>query len=90
MGKRDLMLPREKKKPWSYPFRPRYAGDRVVVRGQVAEPGDLRGAGRPQVHAGAQAHAQHVLGGPVHQVKVEVVLQLGGVQHLEFSVMLWH
>lgn len=43
----------------------------------------LAGAGTPQVDAGAQAHAQHVQRGPVHQVQVEVILQLGGVQHLE-------
>lgn len=43
----------------------------------------LAGARTPQVHAGAQPHAEHVEGGPVHQVEVEVVLKLWRVQHLE-------
>lgn len=43
----------------------------------------LAGAGTPQVHAGPQPHAEHVEGGPVHQVQVEVVLQLRSVQDLE-------
>ena len=43
----------------------------------------LAGAGTPQVDAGAQADAEHVEGRPVHQVQVEVVLQLRGVQHFE-------
>ena len=43
----------------------------------------LAGAGAPQVHAGPQPHAEHIEGRPVHQVQVEVVLQLWRVQDLE-------
>lgn len=43
----------------------------------------LAGARAPQIHAATQADAQHVLRGPVHQVQVEVVLQLRRVQNLE-------
>ena len=43
----------------------------------------LAGAGTPQVHAGPQPHAEHIEGGPVHQVQVKVVLQLRSVQDLE-------
>lgn len=43
----------------------------------------LASARTPQVHAGAQPHAEHIEGGPVHQVEVEVVLKLGRIQHLE-------
>lgn len=46
-------------------------------------PPHLAGAGTPQVDAGSQAHAQQVARRPVHQVEVEVVLQLRGVQHFE-------
>lgn len=46
-------------------------------------PPDLTGAGAPQVDAGSQPHAQQVPRRPVHQVEVEVVLQLRGVQHFE-------
>lgn len=43
----------------------------------------LASACAPQVHTGAQPHAEHIEGGPVHQVEVEVVLKLGSIQHLE-------
>lgn len=43
----------------------------------------LAGAGAPQVHTGAQPHAEHIEGRPVHQIEVEVVLQLRRIQHLE-------
>lgn len=43
----------------------------------------LAGAGTPQVHTGPQPHTEYVEGGPVHQVQVEVILQLGSVQDLE-------
>ena len=37
----------------------------------------------PQIDGGAEADTEGVLGRPVQEVEVEVVLQLGGVQHLE-------
>lgn len=43
----------------------------------------LASARAPQVHAGAQPHAEHVEGRPVHQVEVEVVLKLWRIQYLE-------
>lgn len=43
----------------------------------------LAGAGAPQVDAGAQPHAEHVQRRPVHQVEVEVVLELWSVQNFE-------
>ena len=67
----------------THPFRPGDGRDGVVVGGQVTEPGDLAGAGRPQVDAGPEAHTQHVLAGPVDEIQIEVVLELGGVQDLE-------
>ena len=36
----------------------------------------------PEVDAGAQADCEHVLGRPVHQIQVEVVLQLWRIQNL--------
>lgn len=36
----------------------------------------LAGTGAPQVHTGAQPHTEHVERRPVHQVQVEVILQL--------------
>ena len=43
----------------------------------------LAGVCTPQIDGGAQADTEGVLGRPVQEVQVEVVLQLGGVQHLE-------
>ena len=40
--------------------------DRVVVARQIAQTRHLTRAGAPQIHAGTQAHAQHVLRRPVH------------------------
>jgi len=44
---------------------------------------DLAGAGTPQVDAGSQPDTQQVARWPVHQVEVEVVLQLRSIQHFE-------
>lgn len=65
------------------PLGPAHRGHRVAFHREVTQPGHLAGARAPQVDAGAQAHAEHVERGPVDQVQVEVVLQLGRVQHLE-------
>lgn len=43
----------------------------------------LTGACTPEVNAAAQPNGQHILGGPVDQVEIEVVLQFGRVQHFE-------
>lgn len=43
----------------------------------------LTGACAPQVHTSPEANTQQIPRRPVHQVEVEVVLQLGGVQHLK-------
>lgn len=37
----------------------------------------------PQVNTSPKANAEDVKRGPVHQVQVEVVLQLWGIQHFE-------
>mmetsp|Transcript_22852 Transcript_22852/g.59615 ORF Transcript_22852/g.59615 Transcript_22852/m.59615 type:complete len:209 (+) Transcript_22852:1596-2222(+) len=50
---------------------------------QVAQLGHLGGACAPEVNARAEADAKHILRRPVHQVEVEVVLQVGGIQHFE-------
>lgn len=47
-----------------------------------APPTNLAGASTPEVHAGAQADRQDIERGPVNQVQVEVVLELGRIQHL--------
>lgn len=64
------------------PLAPRHAAHRVGRR-QITKLCDLGGAGGPQVDARPQAHGQHVLAGPVHQVEVEIILQGGRVQHLQ-------
>ena len=46
----------------------------------------LTSTSTPQVDTRAQPHTEHVLRRPVHQVEVEVVLQLRGVQHLEWDL----
>lgn len=43
----------------------------------------LAGAGAPQVDAGAQSHTEHIQRRPVHQVEVEIVLELRSIQHFE-------
>lgn len=43
----------------------------------------LAGASTPEVNTTAQAHGQDILRGPVHQIQIEVVLQLWGIQNLE-------
>ena len=80
------------------PLRPADGGHRVVLIGQITESSylgesliisscqlgaHLAGEGGPEVDAGAQPHTQHVLTAPVHEVEIEVVLELGRVQHLE-------
>ena len=65
------------------PVGPGHGSHRVAVLREVAEPGDLAGAGAPQVDGRAEPDGEHVLRRPVDQVEVEVVLQLGSVQHLE-------
>ena len=63
-------------------LRPRHRRHRVAIRGEIAEARDLARAGGPQVNAGAEADAKHVLRGPVHKVEVKVVLKFRGVQDL--------
>lgn len=43
----------------------------------------LASAGAPEVDAGSQADTEDVEGGPVHQVEIEVILQLWSIKHLE-------
>lgn len=43
----------------------------------------LAGARTPQIDAAAEAHGEDVLRRPVHEVEIEVVLELGRVEHLE-------
>ena len=45
-----------------------------LAAAEVTQLGDFAGACRPQVHTCAQTHCQNILGGPVYQVEVEVVL----------------
>ncbi|RNA28621.1 hypothetical protein BpHYR1_008630 [Brachionus plicatilis] len=61
----------------------RHRADRVVAIGQVAQLSHLAGASGPQVDGGAEADAEHVCGRPVDQIQIEVVLELGRVQHFE-------
>ena len=61
---------------------PLHARD-TVIGPDVAQLGHLAVLGGPQVDAGAEAHGQNVLRGPVDQVEVEVVLQARCVEHLE-------
>lgn len=59
------------------------AGD-AVVRADVAQLGHLAVHGGPEVDAGAEADGKHVLRGPVDQIQIEVVLEAGGVEDLEW------
>lgn len=43
----------------------------------------LAGARTPEIDAAAEAHGEHVLSRPVHEVEIEVVLELGRIEHLE-------
>lgn len=49
----------------------------------VGEIAYLAGAGAPQVDAGAQSHAEYVQRGPVHQIEVEIVLELWSIQNFK-------
>lgn len=50
---------------------------------QVAEFGDFRVGGVPQIDAGSKAHCQVVLGRPVNQIEVKVILESRRVQNLD-------
>lgn len=64
-------------------LNPRDAGDRVVLEGaKLVHPAGLC---IPHVNTGTQADAQHIGTSPIYKVEIEVVCQLGGVQHL-----VWH
>lgn len=43
----------------------------------------LAGARTPQIDAAAEPHGEDVLRRPVHEVEIEVVLELGRVEDLE-------
>ena len=59
-------------------------GTDVITRGfQVDQFGHLGRAGTPQVHTGAQTNGQDVLGRPIDQIEIKVVLQGGCIQDLE-------
>lgn len=57
------------------------AGD--GVRSELAELEDTVVGGVPEVEGGVEGDREYVEGGPLEQVEVEVVLQVGRVQHLE-------
>ena len=46
----------------------------------------LTGACTPEIDGSPKAHGEGVLGGPVEQVEVKVILQLRSVQDLEGSL----
>lgn len=43
----------------------------------------LTGACTPKIDGSSKPHREGVLGGPVKQVEVKIILQLGSVQNLE-------
>ncbi len=45
----------------------------------------LAGTGGPEVDARPQADSQSILGGPVHEVQIEVILQGWRIQHLHLT-----
>lgn len=57
--------------------------NRIHTKAAQAAAPYLARAGAPQVDAGAQPHAEHVQRRPVHQVEVEVVLELWSIQNFE-------
>lgn len=46
-----------------------------IIGSNVTQLGYFARAGRPEVNAGAEADCKHVLGRPVNQVEVEIVLE---------------
>lgn len=68
----------------TYSITPGHAGDAVSISAQVTQSCDLGRVRGPQIDTRAKADGEDVLRAPVYQVKVEVVLQLRGVQHLPF------
>ncbi|OLL21697.1 hypothetical protein NEOLI_004017, partial [Neolecta irregularis DAH-3] len=63
------------------PLDPVDAGDRVGGA-QIAQLGDFPRVRVPEEAARREADAEHVVGAPVDEVEVEVVLQVGRVEHL--------
>lgn len=61
---------------------PLHRGD-VVVGANITQLRHLAVHGGPQVDAGAEADGKDVLGRPVDEVQVEIVLEAGGVEHLK-------
>ena len=56
----------------------------AVVGPDVAQLRHLAILGRPEVDAGAEADGQNILCRPVNQVKVKIVLEGWGIEHLEW------
>ena len=54
-----------------------------VVGPNVTELGHFAVVGRPEVDAGAQADGKDVLCRPVNEIKIEIVLKAGGVEHFK-------
>lgn len=52
---------------------------------QITELCDNGGAGRPEIDTRPQTNRNHVFGGPVEEIEIEVILQTGRVEHLERS-----
>mmetsp|Transcript_31408 Transcript_31408/g.59737 ORF Transcript_31408/g.59737 Transcript_31408/m.59737 type:complete len:488 (-) Transcript_31408:17-1480(-) len=61
---------------------PRDGGDGVLGGTQIAELGDAGGGGAPEVDAASESDGEDVLGGPVDEVEVKVVLERRRVEDL--------
>ena len=53
-----------------------------VIGAHIVQLLDLVATGRPDIHCAGEAHRQVVVLGPVNEVQVEVVLEVGGVKDL--------
>jgi len=58
----------------THSIRPGYRGHCVWLLRKIAQSNNLTSAGTPEINARPQAHAKHVLGWPINEVEIEVVL----------------
>lgn len=59
------------------------AGDDIRAAGMIAELGHFGRGGAPEIDTAAEAYAEKVGLGPVYEVEVEVVCEIGSIKHLE-------
>jgi hypothetical protein len=58
-----------------------------VIGWQLCQLLDLGGACAPDIDSAIEAHGQYVLATPVHQVEVEIILELRGIENLKWRLV---